>query len=96
MQPQSKSPPQNKLDFKIASGKEILKYLDKFEWKRGCLKQSEDVDQRVKLILQYVTTSSKCLVVVKKSGNPRQGSWLCKDCINYKRVCSEHEDLHTD
>ena len=33
MQPQIKSPPKNKLDFKNASGKEILKYLDKFEWK---------------------------------------------------------------
>ena len=33
MQPQSESPLENQLDFKNASGKEILKYLDKFEWK---------------------------------------------------------------
>ena len=32
MQPQSESPLENQLDFKNASGKEILKYLDKFEW----------------------------------------------------------------
>ena len=31
MQPQSESPCENQLDFKNASGKEILKYLDKFE-----------------------------------------------------------------
>ena len=32
MQPQSESHPGNQLDLKDASGKEILKYLDKFEW----------------------------------------------------------------
>ena len=31
MQPQSGSPPENQLDFKNASGRQILKYLDKFE-----------------------------------------------------------------
>ena len=96
MQPQSKSPPKNKLDFKNASGKEIIKYLDKFERKPEYLKKSEDVDQRVKLILQYVTASSEYLAAVKKSGSPRQGSWFCKDCMKYKRVCSEHKDLYTD
>ena len=39
------------------------------------LKKTADVDQRVKLILQYVTASSECLVAVKKSGNPRQGGF---------------------
>ena len=86
MQLQSKSPPKSKLDFKNASGKEILKYLDKFELKPEYFKKSEDVDQGVKLILQYVTASSECLLAVKKSGNPRQGSWFCKDCMKYKRV----------
>ena len=33
MQSRSESPPENQLDFKNASGKEILKYLDKFEQK---------------------------------------------------------------
>ena len=33
MQPQSESPLENQLDFKNASRKEILKYLDQFEWK---------------------------------------------------------------
>ena len=41
MQPQSESPLENQLDFKNASGKEILKYLDKFEWKLGYLKKIE-------------------------------------------------------
>ena len=91
MQPQSKSPPKNKLDFKNASGKEILKYLDKSEY----LKKSEDVDQRVKLISQcHCIQRMPCSC--KKSGNPRQGSWFCKDCMKYKRVHSEHEDLYTD
>ena len=40
MQPQSEAHPENQLDLKNASGKEILKYLDKFEWK------SEDVHQK--------------------------------------------------
>ena len=31
----------NQLDFKNASGKEILKYLDKFEWKPEYLKKFE-------------------------------------------------------
>ena len=43
MQPQSESRPENRLDVKDASGKEILKYLDKFEWKPEYLKISEDV-----------------------------------------------------
>ena len=63
MQPQSESPPENQLDFKNASGKEILKYLDKIEWKPEYLKKSEDVDQRVKLVLQYVTDCSECLAL---------------------------------
>ena len=33
MQPQIESALENQLDFKNASGKEILKYLQKFEWK---------------------------------------------------------------
>ena len=76
MQPQSESPPENQLDFKNASGKEIQKYLDKFEWKPEYLKKSEDVDQRVKVVLQYVTVCSECLVAAKESGNPPQCSWF--------------------
>ena len=38
MQPQSESAPENQLDFKNASGKEILKYLGKFERKPQYLK----------------------------------------------------------
>ena len=38
MQLQSESP-ENELDFKDASGKEILKYLGKFEWKPEYLKK---------------------------------------------------------
>ena len=64
MQPQNESPPENQLDFKNASGKEILKYLDTFEWKPEYLKKSEDVDQRVKLVLQC----SECLVAAKSQG----------------------------
>ena len=41
MQPQSESLLENQLDFKNASGKEILKYLDKFEWKPEYLKKFE-------------------------------------------------------
>ena len=41
MQPQSQSPLENQLDFKNASGKEILKYLDQFEWKLEYLKKFE-------------------------------------------------------
>ena len=41
MHPQSESPLENQLDFKNASGKEILKYLDKFEWKPEYLKKFE-------------------------------------------------------
>ena len=76
MQPQSESHPENQLDLKNASGKEILKYL----------KISEDVDQRVQLILQYVIAS----------GNPPQCSCFCKDCMKYNRVCSKHGNLYTD
>ena len=43
MQPQSESPPENQLDFKNASGKEILKYLDKLERKPEYLNKSEDI-----------------------------------------------------
>ena len=67
MQPRRESPPDNQLDFKNASDKEILKYFDKFEWKPEYLKKSEDVDQRVKLVLQYVTACSECLVAAKES-----------------------------
>ena len=95
MQPQSESP-ENPLDFKDASSKEILNNLDKFEWKPEYLRKSEDVDQRVKLYLQYVTACSECLVAATESGNLPQCSWFCKDCMKYKRVCSEHEDLYTD
>ena len=66
MQPRSESPPENQLDFKNASGKEILKYVDKFEWKPEYLKKSEDVDQRVKLVLLCVTACSKCLVAARE------------------------------
>ena len=90
MQPQSEAHPENQLDLKNASGKEILKYLDKFEWK------SEDVHQRVQLVLQYVTACNECLVAAKESGNPPQCSWFCKDCMKYNRVCSEHGNLYTD
>ena len=62
-----------------------------FEWKREYLKKSEDVDQRVKLVLQYVTVCTECPVAAK-SGNPPQCSWFCKDCMKYKRVCNEHEE----
>ena len=96
MQPRSESPPENQLDFKNAGGKEILKYLDKFKWKPEYLKKSQDVDHRVTLALQYVTASSECFVTAKQSGNPPQCSWLCKDCMKYKKVRSEHEDLYTD
>ena len=37
MQPQSESP-ENQLDVKDASSKEILNYSDKFEWKPGYVK----------------------------------------------------------
>ena len=70
MQPQSESHPENQLDIKNASGKEILKYLDKLEWKPEYLKISEDVHQRVQLVFQYVTACSECLVAAKESGNP--------------------------
>ena len=69
MQPQSESHPENQLDLKNASGKDILKYLDKFEWKPEYLKISEDVHQRVQLVLQYVAARNKCLVAAKESGN---------------------------
>ena len=52
--------------------------------------------QGIKLVLQYVTACSECLVAAKASGNPPQCSWFCKDCMKYKRVCSEHENLYTD
>ena len=41
MQLQSESPLENELDFKNASGKKTLKYLDKFEWKPEYLKKFE-------------------------------------------------------
>ena len=86
MQPQSESHPENQLDLKNASGKEIVKYL----------KISEDVDQRVQLVLQYVIACNECLVAAKESGNPPQCSCFCKDCMKYNRVCSEHGNLYTD
>ena len=86
MQPQSESHPENQLDLKNASGKEILKYL----------KISEDVHQRVQLVLQYVTACNECLVAAKESGNPPQCSSFCKDCMKYNRVCSEHGNLYTE
>ena len=86
MQPQSKSHPENQLDCKNANGRKILKYSDKFEWKLEYLKISDDVHQRVQLILQYFTTCSECLVAAKESGNPPQCSWFCKDYIKYKTV----------
>ena len=96
MQPQSESHPDNQWDHKNASGKEILKYLDKFEWKPEYLKISEDVHQRVQLVLQYVTAFSECLVAANVSGNPPQCSGFCKDCMKYKSACSKHENLYTD
>ena len=69
MQPQSESHLENQLDLKNASGNKILKYLDKSEWKPEYLKISEDVHQRVQLVLQYVTACSECLVGAKESGN---------------------------
>ena len=95
-QPESESHPENQLDNKNASGKEILKYLDKFEWEPEYLKISEDVHQRIQLVLQYVTACNECLVTTKELRNPPQCSWFCKDCMKYKRVCSEHGNLHTD
>ena len=95
-QPQSELHPENQLDLKIASGKDILKYLDRFEWKPEYLKISEDVHQRVQLVLRYVTACDECLVAAKESGNPPQCSSFCKDCMKYKRVCSEHGNLYTD
>ena len=70
MQYQSESHPENQLDLKNVSGEEILKYLDKFEWKPEYLKISEDVHQRVQLVLQYVTACSEFLVAANESGNP--------------------------
>ena len=55
MQPQSKSHRENQLNLKNASGKEILKYLDKSEY----LKISEDVHQRIQLALQGHCCSCK-------------------------------------
>ena len=85
---------------KMPVAKEILKYLDKFEWKPEYLKISKDVHQNLKiskdvhqrflLVLQYVTACSRCLIAPMESGNPPQCSWFCKDCMKYKRVCSEH------
>ena len=66
LQLRRESPPENQLDFKNASGKEILKYFDKFEWKPEYLMKSEDVDQRVKPLLQYVTACSECLIAAKE------------------------------
>ena len=96
MQPQNESHPENQFDLKNASSKEILKYLDKFEWKPKYLKISEDVHQIVQLVLQYVAACSECLVAAKESGNPPQFVWFCKDCVKYKKVSSEHENLYTD
>ena len=62
IQPQSESHPENQLDLKNACGKEILKYLDKFEWKPEYLKIFEDAHQRVQLVLQYVTAYNERLV----------------------------------
>ena len=42
MQPQIQSPLENQLDFKNASGKEILKYLEMFEWKLEYFKKFEN------------------------------------------------------
>ena len=86
MQPQSESQPENQLDLKNASGKEVVKYL----------KISEDVHQRVQLVLQYVTACNECLVAAKESGNPPQCSCFCKDCMKYNTVCSEHGNLYAD
>ena len=96
MQLQGEAHPENQLDLKNVSDKEILKYLDKFEWKPEYLEISEHVHKRVQLVLQYVTACSECLVAAKELGNPPQCSWLFKDCMKYKRVCSEHENLYTD
>ena len=30
-------------------------------------------------------------IVAMESGDPPQCSLFCKDCMKYKRVCSEHE-----
>ena len=76
--------------------KEILIYLDKVQWKPEYFKVSKNVHQRVQLVLQFVTSCSECLVAAKESGNPTLCSWFCKDCMKYKRVCSEHENLYTD
>ena len=96
MQPQSESHPENQLDLKNAGGKKTLKYLDKFEWKPEYLKMSEDVHQRVQLVLQYVTVCNECFVASKELGNSPQCSWFCKDCMKHNRVCSEHGKFYTD
>ena len=70
--------------------------MEKSERKPEYLKISENVHQRVQLVLQYITACSECLVAAKESGNPPQCSWFCKNCMNYKRVCSQHESLYND
>ena len=81
MQPQSESPPENQLDFKIVE-KEISKYLNKFEWKPKYLKISKHVHERVQLVLQYFNVCSEYLVAAKESGNPPHCSWFRQDCMS--------------
>ena len=57
---------------------------------------SDDVDVRVKLVLQYITACGGCLKEAKNSGELPICTWYCRACMRYKRVCNVHEDLYTE
>ena len=57
---------------------------------------SDDVDVRVKLVLQYITACGGCLKEAKNSGEPPICTWYCQACMRYRRVCNVHEDLYTE
>ena len=61
MQLQGESHPENQLDLKNVSDKEILKYLDKFEWKPEYLEISEHVHQRVQLVCNMSLRAANAL-----------------------------------
>ena len=56
----------------------------------------EDIEQRVKEVLLYVTACGTCLHQCKVTGNPSRCITFCAECFSNKEVCQEHRELYDD
>lgn len=54
----------------------------------------EEVRERVKEVLLYVNSCSRCLVHAVASGDPPNCKVMCKDCMKSRSVCGIHKDIY--